>query len=382
MIDLRRAALVVAVLAVPASAVARPLPKGLTIKLVKGRVVARRGGVTVPVVDGATYDRLGKAALSADGTAVVFAAHSCWADDADAADDTSVPLAQIEAGFENQLGMKAHLAKKYPDAIAHFARAAADDPATPVYATNLLSAQSLGGKLAEADQTLAAYAPKNPAWFAWRLAVDPDLKPLRGRPSTRLTSARGTAHGSLAAEIAYSPLGLIAHEVPVEMYDGIPDGSGSWALSIVEVASGRELLTLPTESTCAVDTDAAMSGNPNPPPLDKACAKRVATEARAQRKVTDAVLADLGFAIAAHGWVDTLAAEVPEFTAPDGRKVVGHDDDTYTLDGAPIALGEDRVYGLGFVPHAIVAAHKGAKQLACGEADGAYRFELSVTPTR
>src|SRR5262249_49151831 len=87
------------------------------------------------------------------------------------------------------------------------------DPSRPVYATNLLSAQSLAGKLDDADRTIAAYAPAHPAWFGWRLLVDPELKSVAGRPGARaLVAAKAGAlrFGKLGDDIAVSRLGLIA----------------------------------------------------------------------------------------------------------------------------------------------------------------------------
>jgi hypothetical protein len=360
-------------IAVPALAVAKPLPAGMTVKIADEHLVATRGGVTV-TVDAGYFSELGKVDLADDGAAIVVHATRCWSDDADALAEERFPLAPIEAAFENRAGMKAHLAKKYAAAIAHFTIAAKDDPETPVYATNLLSAQSMAGKLDDADRTIATYARRNPAWFAWRFAVDRDLKALRGRPSTKLVATPGTAPDSLTDTIAYSPLGLVAHEVEVDIYDGIPDGSSSSVLSIVEVATGRELLTLPSFSTCSL----AMNGDPEP--LDKACAARVAKEAKANQKVIDAVLVSLGFVVA-NGFLDVWGSDKKqhELVAPDGRRLEV-DDGTFTLDGKPIDLGE-RVYGVGFVPHAIVATTRGGKRVGCG-ADGPYRVELSITATR
>jgi hypothetical protein len=367
-------------IAVPALAVARPLPAGLTFKLDKEQLFARRAGVAV-VVDSGPFEKLGKVDLSDDGATVVARAIRCWSDEPDTMQEERFPLASIEASFENRAGMKAHLAKKYADAIAHFTIAAKDDPGASVYATNLLSAQSMAGKLDDADRTIATYARRNPAWFAWRFAVDSDLKALRGRPSTKLVATPGTARGSLQDKIAYSPLGLVAHEVLVGMVNGMPDGSSSWELSIVDVATGSELLSLPTESTCSLDMDAAMNGDDHPPPLDKTCPAQLAKDARAKRTITDALLADLGFNIVANGYFEVAGADNKDLVAPDGRRVEVGVGDHITIDGKPVEL-EWSPYDVGFVPHAIVIVHKGTKMMGCHDADGPYNYEIGVVPTR
>jgi hypothetical protein len=368
-------------LALATTADAKPLPAGLTLKVgAKGELTATRAGVTVPV--GVTsVAKLVKAELDADGATLLLTTTDCWTSDDQPPVEQRVPLAPIEANFENSAGMKAHLAHKYDDAIAHFATAVKKDPTTAVYATNLLSAQSMGGKLDDADHALADAAKHNVAWLAWRLAVDSDLKALRGRPSTKLVAKPGTAKGSLANAIAYSPLGLAATEVYVDMYDGIPDGSATSVLSIIDVASGRELLTLPTQVTCAVDMEAAMSGNPNPPASDKACPKREAAATARKRKVTNAVLADLGFVVVPNGFLNLLGGDDArkELVTPDGHHLVRAGDD-FTLDGKPVELAAGRLYGVGAVPHGFVVVSKGDKQVGCNEADGAYRAVTSIVP--
>jgi hypothetical protein len=66
----------------------------------------------------------------------------------------------VEARFENVVGMKLLTKKQYANAIVHFALAAQKDPESPVFATNLLSAQSLAGKLDDGDRTITR-------WIYW-----------------------------------------------------------------------------------------------------------------------------------------------------------------------------------------------------------------------
>jgi hypothetical protein len=236
-----RAALLASCL-VPAIAMAKPLPKGLTISVVKEHVVASRDGETVPLLAyDAPVDKLAKAELDDSGETLVLALSVCNGGFESVDQPARIPLAKVQAKLENMLGMRAHLKNRYGDAIPHFASAAKLDPDAPVYATNLLSAQSMGGKLDDADRTIATYASRNRPWFAWRLAVDSDLAALAGRASTNLGPGKaGKATSNLGRAIAYSPLGLAATEQEVEIYVGIPDRKVADALlsSSDEVVAG------------------------------------------------------------------------------------------------------------------------------------------------
>src|SRR5258708_25492595 len=159
-----RLAIMLAVVAA-APAAAKPLPKEMKSVIKNNAPYLEWRGVTVPVGDRdwkLRDDKLKKVELSDDGKSIVVTFVPCMSDD----DDTLVvPLARIEAHVENNLGMQVHVKKKYDDAIAHFAIAAARDPETPVFATNLLSAQSMAKRLDDADKTIDTYGVKNLAWL-------------------------------------------------------------------------------------------------------------------------------------------------------------------------------------------------------------------------
>ncbi|MGE5185171.1 MAG: hypothetical protein ACM31C_24045 [Acidobacteriota bacterium] len=368
------------IVAVPVLAGAKPLPAGLEIGVVHKHLTASAGGESVALSDH-DVDKLGSVALSADGKQLEIAATFCSGMFGSIDDGPlDYPLAPIQAQLENLAGMRAHLKKKYADAIPHFAAAAKLDPATALYATNLLSAQAMAGKLADADHTLATYAPNNLPWFAWRLQVDSDLKALRGRPSTKLLAAprRGRARSKLArlpaARILYSPLGLAATELEYNMYDGIPDGSGDFQLVIVDLKTGKELLTLPTESTCAVDMEKAMAGDADPPPADKKCAAKEAAAAVPRRKVADELLATLGFEAAGV----TVDDSKKELVAPDGRKLV-FDTLTFTKGKKSKQVKIDsRGFDYAFVPGALVVVTRDGKTVKNCDADGSYRLQLAA----
>jgi hypothetical protein len=369
------AARIVVLAFVPAVVLAKPLPTGLAIRADGDKLIAAKHGIALTLV--AAKVVLRRAELADDGTIAIK--YQCDAGGSET--DLEVPLAELDAKFENMLGMQSHAKKKYADAIPHFARAVELDAATAMYATNLLSAQSLAGRLDDADKTIAALRSRNAAWLAWRLAVDPELQALAKRASTKLANARGTAKSS-SAGVAYSPLGMVASEVQVEIWMGIPDGSSSSILSIVDVATGAELLALPLEKTCPWDMEAAMKGDPHPPPLDKACARREAAKAAANRKIADRVLADLGFTIADKD-VRRLRGddgdELKEIVGPGGVKLllgdkwrlIGRDGKTRELGPEPSSPK-----GVSFIPSGVVVHNHGGKHVPPCDADGASRMEL------
>jgi hypothetical protein len=180
-----RLPMLVAVVAISSAAHAKPLPEGWKVFLERGKPVASKSGMIVPLRDDSIsdFDRLVDAHLSDDGAQIVIRADRCKGMLGEV-DESSVAFAKVEARIENALGMAKHVKKVYADAIPHFAAAVAKDPDNPMYATNLLSAQSLAKKLEDADQTIAALTAKAAPWLAWRLAVDPELANVRARAST------------------------------------------------------------------------------------------------------------------------------------------------------------------------------------------------------
>jgi hypothetical protein len=378
-----RVVLVACVVLVPSLAAAKPLPAGMKVALVKQKLMVSRDGVSVPLVDTVLpIDKLKGAQLSEDGKDILVTYESCGGMGGDDGDEpVPISLAHTEARIENVLGMGFHNKKQYAEAIKHFTIAAAKDTATPLYATNLLSAQSMSGKLDDADKTIATYGKTQVPWFAWRLAVDPELKALRTRPSAKLGPAkRGTATSKLDGKIAYSPLGLAASEVAINIYDGIPSGGGEYELAIVDVATGVELLRLPTEIACDLDPESVMNADDKKPPkyADKNCPKREAARTAAKRKVADAVLADLGFDVVANAYVDIHDKDA--VTAPDGRKLVLGDKPKLVAGRMTKDVDVSEAWAVGFVPKGLVIVNREGKHMtSC--ADGARRFSLSAYAT-
>lgn len=352
---------------------AKPLPPDWKVTVAKGRLMATHAGTSVRIdSSSAKIEKLLGVELSADGTAIEARVQQCGSakDPSDEPWIERQPLAAIEAAIENKLGMALHLKKKYAEAIPHFALAAQKAPSTWLYATNLLSAQAMGGKLDDADKTIATYGMKaGRPWFLWRLAVDPELKALRDRPGAKLAAAKpGTAKGDLHDKIAYSPLGFAATERYGMAFDGMPDGSTDSELVIVDLASGGLAFTTPTETLCVSDIEAET--------IDKACQKKFAKKNAANRKVADATLAQLGFDIVPNG-----AGLVPDgdFTAPDGRKLVG---------GTKIVSGKTtkdidvaKLWFVGFVPKFAVLGSMDRQADPCGEGMAGTQLELTVVPT-
>lgn len=266
----------------------KPAPKNLKVFMDGGKIWATRDGVRIQAIDGrhTDYARVQKVELSDDGTTLFVWAGQC---DIVGDDETKNELAtsDLEAKFENALGMKAHLAKNYDQAIAHFTKAVAAYE-LPVYVTNLLSAQSMGKKLADADATLAKYGPHAPGWMAWRLAVDSDLVALKGRASTVpfAIAKPGTAHGA-KDDAAYSPVGIAAMGT-AEIPEGIGGDFESF-VDIIDTASNTLMVHASLGITCF-----NMPDDPELAKAFKAC-ERTNAPLRAKRaKEVDALLAQLG----------------------------------------------------------------------------------------
>jgi hypothetical protein len=374
MMMIMRCLSIACVVMVTSVAAAKPLPAGMKVALVKKRVMVSRGGVSVPLHD-VKYDtkKLTSAELSDDGKSIAIKTDQCDGMFGEPDEADLVPLAPVEARLENMLGMKAHRKKKYAAAVKHFSTAAQMDPDVPRYATNLLSAQSMGGMLEDADKTLATLGKQQAPWFVWRLAVDPELKALKTRPSAKLDAPKpGTAKGNLYGKLAYSPLGFAATEVYANVYDGVPSGEDEYELAIIDVRTGKEVLRLPTERTCEVDPETGE-------PTNKACVKKQAAATAARRKITDALLAQLGFDIVPGALVDAIDQQ--EIRAADGRKLLLGDTLKLVAGKTVRELPwEFEVGAAGFVPKAVVAVYKVKVPESC-EGDGAWQFRLAATRT-
>jgi hypothetical protein len=364
-------------LAVAASASAKPLPAGMKISIVDGRAMATYRGVTVPLEDGgrADFGKLEKAELSDEGDAIVITAPRCHDLNTD---DTTVSLLPVEARVENLLGMRLHLKKQYAEAAKHFAIAAAKDASAPVYATNLLSAQSMGGKLDEADQTLATLGKQRPGWFAWRLAVDPELKAMKARPSAAAfrVAKPGTARSAKlrwqGTAVAYSPLGLVAISTN-EVYEGVGGPIDAY-MTVIDLASNVEIARMPLGTTCGMP-----DGAEDPEAVDKACQKKEEEAAVPRRKVADAFLAQLGFEILPSAGHEALNTQT--IAHADGRKLTfANNHYMVTAGKATVELPWDgSPWLVAFVPKAVVGVFRRKNKTSCD--DGLYWFELVAAAT-
>jgi hypothetical protein len=303
--------LTLALLLVASSAYAKPLPKGMTVTFKKDVLYVTQDGITVPLRDDAATlaDQLSEyksTELSDDGTEVVVKINSCNGGE----EGLRVPLAEVTARLENLRGMRLHLKKKYADAIPHFAAAAQGDPGTPVYASNLLSAQSMAKLLDDADATLAKYAPKHLAWFAWRLAVDKELANVRARPAAKALVA--AKPGKLKADalgdaIAVSPTGVVAvHEWA--FYGGPGAPTEGFDLALYDPAQDVG----PVRLTGIAPGDACEG-------MDIHCTKAQKAKQAASKKKLDPVLAGMAFEKRPTVWVSTTAdgSEVDVVSTPD-----------------------------------------------------------------
>jgi hypothetical protein len=289
---MKLAILLVALMA--AAAYAKPLPPGLVVSLKDQQVVVARGGVSVPLLDPTSHlaeqgwaDFKG-ASLDEQGNLVV-AASGCMTPG-----PLTVPLAVVEARLENGVGMLAHVKKDYAAAIPHFVAAAKGDPATPMYATNLLSAQSLAKRFDDADQTIATYAPAHRGWFAWRLAVDPELANVRDRPSAKPYRPKVGKLTSRRLTTAISPLGYAA----TSEWGGlgmIP----STDLVITDLKTGEVEIRVRLRAADDVCDDSNESNG-----MIQKCTKAMATHSERLLRNADAVLTALGFGDGGFTWAE------------------------------------------------------------------------------
>jgi hypothetical protein len=358
------------------SAMAKPLPKGLSITIDKdGRLFAKRGDVTVPVFDPSTssgartFNGLKSAKLSDDGATIVMSVGDCAAM-REARDDLEASLAEVEARIENVIGMKAHLKKKYADAIPHFAAAAKGDLGRPVYATNLLSSQSMANKLDDADHTIATYGIKNVAWFAWRLAVDSDLAALRGRDSVKPFTAVQTTKTTVNAigdGIGASPLGLFAN---VEVISLGGNGPGATDLVVFQLATNAPQMRLPLSGGACVPQSEAF-------PCSKTDLARLAQQERA----ADGALAALGFQPVKVTWTDVWHVDNPKATSPDKKLAVVIKDDAITISRGKATKKvkpTDEPLRIGFADNLVLVEYK--EQYGCGGGDTVHKFTEAYVP--
>ena len=323
---------VLAVILGSSLAVAKPLPAGMKVTIKNQKLYVTASGVTVlmqgaAAAEARTYDALQSAELSDDGDAIVIKAQSCAGSDDDG---TELALAPIDARIENALGMQLHTKKKLTEAIPHFAAAMAKDPDAPVYGTNLLSAQALAKQLDDADKTLAAHGPRNRAWYAWRLAVDPELASLRGRPSAKaLLAAKPSTltWKRLGGSVAVSPLGLVATS-EWNFYGG-PGAPGGTELVIYDPASSKVMLRLPV---VAVE-DACGDG---PPEMVSPCTKQMLGHTAEHTRVVNLVLAALGFESRPGVALESTDGET--FASKDGKVTAKVSDNKVTVGGKTAAM--------------------------------------------
>ncbi len=364
-----------------ATAVAKPLPPDLKIILSKDHLMAAKGGVMLPLfapdegLGGQVFQTLTKVELSADGKTIQFHAAGCLTAGGDDEPPIEVSLASVEAKFENYAGMQQHLKKNYADAIPHFAAAAKGDPDLPLYATNLLSAQTMGGKLDDADQTLATYGPHAVGWFGWRLAVDSDLKALKGRPSTKpFVAATPTKIAfDVDKDVAVSPLGIVA----VGEWIGQGMGPNTTEVGIYDLKRNALALRLTVDdSNCVLKS----SDMPMDMPI---CTKAQLAHSKANGAAANAQLASYGMVKRKTAWTDMMSVDTAKVVSPDKSITLAFHDGvvTATHGKATTTLKdvEDNVLRIGWAGDVVVIMHKQPYQ--CGGADSVRSyFDVLAVP--
>lgn len=279
-----------------ASAKPKPLPAGMKVVAKLGRPYVQQGAITVALRDDdlADYEKIEKAALSADGKSIVVTATRCNGTLID--DDTTIPLAKIQARLDNAAGQVALTKKKYAEAIAKFTAAAQKDPDTVAYASNELVAQTLAKKLDLAAQTLALQGAKNPVWFVWQLATDPQLAPLKDSKRAKALAAAtpGTATIAALGERDLATTDAAGGIAALHTSSTGPGSPGTSELDFVSLKTGRLLARVPIialEDACD-ETDQAP------------CSDDAKTKIADRRKLADQLFATLGFTIQSRAFID------------------------------------------------------------------------------
>lgn len=344
--------------AAPKPAKPKPLPRGMKIVTKDGRPYVQQGALTVPLRDdgAADYEKIAKAELAADGKTVEVTAVRC---NGEATDDvTKVSLATLQARLDNAAGLAAHGKKQYGIAIAKFGSAVQKDATTPAYATNLLAAQLLGKKTALANQTLAVHGRRNPAWFAWRIAVDADLAAAKTLKGARDLGAPkpGTATVATLGEHDLATTTLGGGMAAVRTQATAAAAPTTSDIDIVSLTSGALLARLPL--IAADDACDATTAHP----CDDAAQARIAERTR----LADTLLASLGFEITAKALIDVRNGDP---VSRDGVSVELHDDHVTADKG-----GDERTlhldgsaWSIAFTPKALVVRMYRRNVVGCND---------------
>jgi hypothetical protein len=352
-------------------ATAKPLPANVKLSVAQGHLMVTMDGVTVPLVEAGeprgleNFPDLGDPPpqLSDDGKNLVLTNAGCTGID----DPITVPLTRVQARVLNAVGMQLHLKKKYPDAIAKFAAAVQADPDSPVLQTNLLSAQSRGGKLDDADKIVTTYGPKNLAWYGWRLGVDADLAALRVRPAVKAILAPHPSKLTLASlgdDLAISPLGLVG----VNEWISLGMGPGASDFAVYDLKTNKQLLRLPIdaiEDACFDSPPSDVGGMP----VTK-CGPTQKAHRATHTKSIEAMLQLLGFERAKTIWIEQHN-QADAATSKDKQWKLDLGDPPVVVHGSQkIALPPDfepAWFDVGIADRAIVVRSR--TMYACGGAD-------------
>lgn len=202
-------ALLIAVFATPASASRTRRVGDYRLSIERGSLYLTRGTARVLIgagiaIEKATIDRAtNKLTLVAQDTdketGSIERFRQIW------------DLAALEAQLENAAALALHRKGDYRGAAAHFERAIALLPAWDAPAFGQASALRLDGDLDGAARVLAPWLAAKPVATYVRVATDPDLKPLLGRPeliaarAARPGNAQLTPNGTLVGNVAFAP---------------------------------------------------------------------------------------------------------------------------------------------------------------------------------
>lgn len=266
------------------TAEAKPLPSGMAVTLKNGKPFLSQLSVSVQLLDNWEPWTDLKVAVSDDDKQLELWSARCGMTLDPEETPRRIPLAVVGAKLANARATALRTKNKYADAARLFEEAWKADPSSPSYATSYLAALARSHQTGEATKLLdGGIAADFTAWFAYRLAVDPDLKALAATEAGKALRAAKPSKltvKKLGDGAATSPLGVAAIATA--------DSNKNLYVSFVQLKTGSETMRLPIKTSAQirqVDKLLQVMG------FEPAPAKRVTADAA--RKLAAAAAADV-----------------------------------------------------------------------------------------
>ncbi|HEY4243659.1 MAG TPA: hypothetical protein VGM88_27790 [Kofleriaceae bacterium] len=199
-----RALLLVAVLGGTAAAETKhaKLPEGMALDVVDGSLLLREGAGSYRIDMGILS--ITSVTVAARAVDLVLSTNRC-----EEVQRYHFTLDELHARGANAVAYQQHVKHAYAAARPGFTHAVALDPAWPIAAYNLASADVALHDDAGALAALAPHLAKDPLATYAQIVMDPELRPLRGKPELAAIVAPGT-HARIAVPVAARVLGYSA----------------------------------------------------------------------------------------------------------------------------------------------------------------------------